>query len=509
MTTRTTYIFFSGIVVIVGVLVARLIVPTAVPTQNLALFGQDPFIPVADGTLIRAEDDDRVYYIEGGAKRWIDSAAAFQGQGFRAKDIQTRPADEVVRYPDGEAITIQSLVVLPRERGFLPDIAPLAPSDIHFSSVNGRTVIRFTGSFWNRGRQPFKLTTAMAGPPPTEDRYDDVYQEIQGTDGAVRRKDIDRILFHRLHNHYHLVDFGYYILLPLRSADGAPVAGNPFVHQKTTFCMRDDERMATQLSEAPSTAVFQQCGTEGQGVSVGWIDVYASTLPDQYVDVHDMPPGVYALSFVLDPKQRYLEERKDNNIATTFIQLDVAHRSVQVIAALAPFSHARNIFQDGTLVTTTDTGNVYLLSDGRKRWIRSVDIFNAYGYAWEAIYPVTESMIQAIPPQTLIRQRGSSQVYVLNEFGYRRHVLTPAVFDSYEFSPGDIADILEIDFSAYPEGNLIMRRGDDQVYMIAGTTKWPVGTLSVLQGSSYDVRGLHIVNEVDFNAYTTVQLPVL
>jgi hypothetical protein len=491
-----------GAVPVTAILAVHLVVPLLVPdSHQLALFGQEAFTPLPEGTLIRSEADERVYYVDGdGAKRWITSPEAFSAQGFHAESILTVPVSQIEQYPDGLPVEAHSLLTLPSERGSLPDIAPLAPYQLRLGSVNGRTVIRFTGSFWNQGAQSFHLVpgasaTDAAGRAP-------VYEHIVASDGSVRLKLVGTFTFHPAHHHLHLDDFGYYILNPVRSLSDLPVAMAPFVLDKTTFCMRDDERMAAGLSGVPGSAVFTACGAQGQGVSVGWIDVYPYTLVDQYVDVQDMPPGIYGLSFMLDPEQHYLEGRKDNNIATTFIELDVAHGVLKVLARLAPFPSDKNLLPDGTLVRTPENGNVYVLDGGYKRWLRSVDIFNSYGYAWNAIYPVTRAMSQAIPSQVLVRRQGAQEVFVLNEQGYRRHILNPTVFASYGFVPEAIADVNDAEFDAYAPGDLLMHGGDDQVYLISGTTKRAIGTLSTLQSRGYDLRGLFTVNETDFNAYT-------
>jgi hypothetical protein len=315
---------------------------------------------------------------------------------------------------------------------------------------------------------------------------------------------VGTFIFHPAHNHHHYADFADYILEPVRLAGGIPPVA-PRRLQKTSFCFRDSERMPADIPSVPARGVFNDCGRARQGLSAGWIDVYPWTLPDQHLDVQDLPPGIYALSFLIDPKRRFIEARTDNNIGTTFIELDVARRHARVVAALAPFPTERNQYADGTLVRTDGNGNVYLLQDGRKRWLRSVDIFNSYGYPWEAVYPVTEAMVQAIPSQQLIRRQGTPEVWVLNENGYRRHVRTPELFVEYGFRADGVVDVNDLDFASYPEGTLIMRSGDDQVYLVSGTARIPLGTLTALQGTSYDLRGLHVVSQADFDSYQAIR----
>jgi hypothetical protein len=501
---RSLLVVFVALVAAVAGIGARSLLPHSRSVHNEALFYQSEFVSVPDGTLIRAQGDERVYYAHDGRKRWIDSARTFEAQGFRPEDVRTLTSAELTRYPEGEPITILTRLVLSSEQKVLPDLAPLAPYDLRFSTVAGRTVIRFTGSFWNKGYRAFKLISENQIATGGLDGTEDVYQHVESEDGTIRKTFAGTFVWHQAHSHHHYGDFAEYIIEPVKVAAGVPALPMSSGRQKTTFCIRDDQRMPADVPHAPLRPVFTTCGKDGQGVSAGWIDVYASTLPDQYVDVHDFPPGVYALSFLLDPKQRFIEEHADNNIATTLVEIDVQRRVLRIVAALSPFPALRNTIVDGTLLQDAEQGAVYVVQHGRKRWLRSADIFNSYGYAWDAIYRVTNAMAEAIPSQILIRRQGTAEVYALNEQGYRRHIPNPEVFASYGFVPADVVDINDLEFAAYPAGNLIMHSGDEQVYWISGMTKTALGSLASLQSSGYDLNGLHLVNDIEFGVYQSI-----
>jgi len=437
-----------------------------------------------------------------GRKRWIDSLGTFRIHGFRFEDIRRLPNADVARYPDGEPVTARSHIVLPGERDVLPDIAPLAPSGLRLSTVNGRAVLRFTGSFWNKGLQAFDLRTHQ-GPvvPGAQEGVEEVYQHVVAADGAPRTKYVGTFVYHPAHNHHHYDNFAEYILEAIRVPEHDRGAIVPSTRQKTTFCFRDDVRRPAGILGTPPRGVFTSCGSTQQGLSVGWIDVYPSTLPDQYIDVQGLPPGIYALSFLLDPHRRFMEKETSNNIGTTFIELDVSRSTFRIIASLSPFPTDDNSAVDGTLTRTTDNGNVYLLQNGTKRWLRSAEIFASYGFDWSAVYPVTHAMMHAIPDQPLIRLAGTDEVHVLNEHGYRRHIRTLEFLDSYGFTLADIAEVSELDFWSYPKGDLILLTGDDQVYQVEDGMRHPLGTLNALQEDGRDLRGLHVVTDADFAAY--------
>lgn len=459
-----------------------------------------PFLP--DGTLVRTESDERVYYIEHSKKRWIESKEAFRLQGFRSEDIRTLPADETSRYADGEFITAQSYIVLPQELDNLPDLVPLPIKNLVLKKLNGRTILKFTASFWNQGKRHFELATS----PQTEIRngetYQAVHQPIAGKDGSYRNKVVGSFAWHAPHEHYHYSDFADYVFSFIKPTSGALVSNPPkTIRQKTTFCVRDNEPLSLTLPGAPKKAAFPTCGKDKQGISIGWVDVYKNTLPDQYIDVHDMPAGIYSLSFFLDPNQRFAEERKENNISAIFLNLDVKKNLAKIIASAAPFVTALNNFPNETLIRTGGEGKTYVTFNNKKRPINNQEVFNSYGYSWDNVFILTQNMLDSIPTSNLVRLRGAEEVYILNNRGYKRHILNPKVFYSYGFTAGDIADINQTEFASYPESNLIRRANGDEIYLIENRAKKKIGTIDALQGLGYNLDTIHTVNEIDFNSY--------
>jgi hypothetical protein len=54
---------------------------------------------------------------------------------------------------------------------------------------------------------------------------------------------------------------------------------------------------------------------------VGWSNVYDKSLPDQWIDVTDVPNGRYWLEVEVDPEGRWIESDETNNIARIKILL--------------------------------------------------------------------------------------------------------------------------------------------------------------------------------------------
>jgi hypothetical protein len=83
------------------------------------------------------------------------------------------------------------------------------------------------------------------------------------------------------HKHFHFQTFARYELRPRGSANAL------LLGQKRSFCIEDTKRAS---ASAPDTPRFG-CNPNGlnvQGVQVGWGDLYASSLPCQWIDITDL-----------------------------------------------------------------------------------------------------------------------------------------------------------------------------------------------------------------------------
>lgn len=449
------------------------------------------------GALVRAADSPQVYLIENNTKRWVSSEDAFRTHGFTWDAVIVVLPDVLARYPEGEPITPESYIVLPGEEAILPDLAPFAPSALRLATVNGRTVLRFTSTFWNMGKGRFELVggaeTDIAG-----DQNQNTFERIFYSNGDHRDKIVGDFLWHDVHQHFHYDDFADYVLELIKPADGVPTTP-PTITQKTTFCLRDNEPVNVNMPGAPRGGAYLSCGKYRQGVSVGWADVYDYTLADQYLDVHDTPPGEYRLSFVIDPRRHFVEGRQDNNTATVLVDLNVPAGTLRVLASGSPFLTNKNQFPDGLLVKAEGDSRVYVIHRNRKRWLHTEAVFRSYGYSWSDVVELPAMVVRAIPWDQLIRLAGTPGIYILNDHGYRRRILDPAVFSSYGWSSADVADINAEEFAGYPNTELIMRSGDNRVYSTA--TKRFVGTFDALEELGHIPTSTHVVNETDFNSY--------
>ncbi|MDZ4685316.1 MAG: lysyl oxidase family protein [Planctomycetaceae bacterium] len=88
------------------------------------------------------------------------------------------------------------------------------------------------------------------------------------------------------HGHYHLTGFASYELL--NQSNNAVVTG-----RKQAFCLLDTVKI-------DQTAGLAKYSCANQGITVGWADVYDSSLDCQWLDITGVPAGNYWLKVVVN-----------------------------------------------------------------------------------------------------------------------------------------------------------------------------------------------------------------
>jgi hypothetical protein len=115
----------------------------------------------------------------------------------------------------------------------------------------------------------------------------------------------DLFAFSGCHGHYHFSGFAQYRLLD--------IAGHVVqLGKKLAYCMED----TVQVMEGPGVSCTKQYDCENQGIQAGWSDLYGNSLDCQWLDVTDVPPGLYNLEVTVNPTRAFPEETFDNNTTT-------------------------------------------------------------------------------------------------------------------------------------------------------------------------------------------------
>lgn len=187
-----------------------------------------------------------------------------------------------------------------------------------------RRCLRFDQVIANTGAGPLELRFLFE----TALTDGSLRQRIYRSDGLYRERLADTVTLHPAHAHFHYSNFAQAHLWR-SDAKGKRIGAAPIRSgRKNGFCLIDvDNTWFGRRGDSARTYGAPAClgPTSGDdvvhGISVGWADIYNWFLADQFIEVTGVPDGHYLLESDADPVNTLIEEREDDNRATTHIQL--------------------------------------------------------------------------------------------------------------------------------------------------------------------------------------------
>ena len=126
------------------------------------------------------------------------------------------------------------------------------------------------------------------------------------------------MVFHPQHNHWHFEAASRYLLYKPGREEHA--SGHS---RKMSFCLRDSIRVPERFGDFNSPLYYRECSQNSpQGISRGWVDVYASYLTGQAVRLKKrVKNGVYCLGIQVDPLDQLKESDEGNNVSFRAIKI--------------------------------------------------------------------------------------------------------------------------------------------------------------------------------------------
>jgi hypothetical protein len=116
---------------------------------------------------------------------------------------------------------------------------------------------------------------------------------------------------------------------------------------------------------------------------------------------------------------------------------------------------------DGFRVKNPGQPQIYLVDMGYKRWVPDPDTFDSLFRDWNGV--LEDTGVDAIPTglpiqhgAVLIKSPDADQVY-LSEYGTKRWIVSPEVFDRFNFSWDNIQNIPNSVIAALSNGPAIVR----------------------------------------------------
>jgi len=252
-----------------------------------------------------------------------------------AADLAQSIQDQKKQHLNGQGVYLPTVDLpsyfnhLENKVQLLPNMAILPAGDLTLKQEEGRVRLYFSTTYWNKGHGPLELIADPEAVRREGDVETSIFQRLYHLDGSYSDVPAGVFLWHHPHHHYHFDNFVDYELKVVTDEGQEPVELN--LLEKMTFCIIDAEIIDDDLPGAPPEPVFTNCDRERQGVSVGWGDTYRYTLPDQYLDITEVPSGRYRLEFTLNPDGVITEINSSDNFSYVTIDIDKADLELEIV----------------------------------------------------------------------------------------------------------------------------------------------------------------------------------
>jgi hypothetical protein len=195
----------------------------------------------------------------------------------------------------------------------VPNLKALPATELRIEVLgDGSRHLRFSTTSVNDGDGPLEVR----GGQVTGDSQQ-VSQRVYDSAGGFVDYSAGFMTYHVEHAHMHFDDYAEMTLQPVDAPGASARSG-----AKQTFCIIDTDKYNTRLPGAPKRAVYTNCSSDVQGMSVGWGDTYRYYLFGQSIDISALPDGVYDLEIRIDPKNKIVEKDDSDNASSVRIQLD-------------------------------------------------------------------------------------------------------------------------------------------------------------------------------------------
>lgn len=197
----------------------------------------------------------------------------------------------------------------------------------------------------------------------------------------------------------------------------------------------------------------------------------------------------------------YLRFKSSSNKVSSVIELDIP-------ANVAVIPTTNSPYLNGTLLKISSSFKVYVIIDGKKKWISTPEVFEQLGYGWTDIKQITKEELDAIPDyeDNLIRQIEDYKVYLVVN-GIKRHIPNPKIFLDYGFDWSDVKNVEKAIIDKYQSTFLIKESGQNDIYYLTLTgAKKLIPTLEIFDSYNDKRENIQIISKTEMDSYPTSDL---
>lgn len=132
--------------------------------------------------------------------------------------------------------------------------------------------------------------------------------------------------------------------------------------------------------------------------------------------------------------------------------LAVVFINVAGLGRQTPTSTAAVLVRDGLLLKTGP--DIFLIEDGHRRHIVNLDAFSGHGFDWGQVQEVDPAVLNGLPegpPVSVLLKGSGEEVYLLDQ-GEKRHIQTLEDFEAANFVWDDVRYVSDAELNRLRDG---------------------------------------------------------
>jgi hypothetical protein len=156
-------------------------------------------------------------------------------------------------------------------------------------------------------------------------------------------------------------------------------------------------------------------------------------------------------------------------------------------------------FSQAVLMKVPGSNDVWVWANGTKRKVRSLEIFNSYNWNASKVLPSSSAYLDSLPETNLVKTSDSPNVYIFSN-GFKRLLASIEIFNSYRLDWSKIATVNTTEMNSYQNAPLI--KHDENLYWKDQNGVLHIfPTMEILTKAGYNTKDAIIIDDLEFTSY--------
>lgn len=157
------------------------------------------------------------------------------------------------------------------------------------------------------------------------------------------------------------------------------------------------------------------------------------------------------------------------------------------------------------LLKTYASPDIYAIMNGQRHFISSPASFNEYGFDWMKVRTVSQAELEKYPRARLIKSGTGNTIYYLFQKPegqwLKINLGSPTVFASYPANYwGNVISVTELDVDSYPDVKLIKTKGSSDIYYLENNERHLISNETFVK-RGYNKYEICEVNQTHLESY--------